>query len=550
MQETFDNLEFPTQPKNTLKITLTNEETGKIDYETELENTVGLIFTQKANMNYKSFASYNNYGFGNPVPGSGITGLWLYDYNPGVTVDNAYTNFTLYSAAGLQYDATNTTKNSTFHVYDVYPSYSIYSNVLYITTFYNDNTVMQIGDSITQGANTTTITGIIDANRIQVASISGWIGQNDAGQTGAALTAYNYQNAITTAGTQGGIYLPQLSGFQQNRAYTWSYEWGTTQGNGVISCVSFNDNASVPELQYGGAAIQVAKVSQMSTLPYWTYAGYKTSGAQKQLHFVNRQTNTNNVVIVNHDDFSLVSQATITNPALGLGYASHDIIYTPANGGWYYVFTTFSGHNFSFRKVVESPSMTFPGTNTVTANMSVPGWENSGYWNIANITSDETYIYMLIYSWQNYQSAILTFDPSTDTIVSIVKNPAGFGGVGGIGDNSGLFNICPVTGKLMTRSGNAYIIEWTSITQPTTQLYISWWQNNQLGSFYPTFLMHQTTSPTDRLVGCDAENSSASNYGNFWELTRGNFYTYAELPVPITKTNTQSLRVSYTLNFA
>lgn len=556
MQEKFNDLKSPVQPKNRMNITLTNVETGKIDYQTEIENTVGLILTQKANMDYKGFAfGPRFYGvFESPYPGTSDIAIQLYNYKPGITADDAYTNLNNYTLNGsVSYDAIDTTRNSTFHVNNVFSTYSTYSNVLGISTF-NVGSNIIAGDSITQGSNTTTVTTVIDANHIQVASISGWIGQNDPGQTGTTLTAFNLLNAVSTSGTQDGIYLPQLSGFNRDRSFTWTYEWGTTQGNGTIASLGFFENGGFPmSLANGGGFIQVAAVPEMylDSNALWSYAGYKTSGSQQQLHFVSRQTNSNNVVVINHDDFSLVTQATITNPSGGWSATQHDILYTPVGGGQYYQIISVSSTSFTFRKCAESGSMTF-GSNTVASLPVIPGWypgSGSSVINFYNWTADETYIYALVYDNNNYQSAIMTFDPSTDTVVSIVKNPAGFGGVGvgGIGDMS-LFNICPVTGKLMTLSG-PYIVEWTSITQPTSNNYIARWDSSVYLSDVRDFIMHQTTTPTDRLVGF-FQTSNSTYLGAFFEMTRGSFYTYAELSVPITKSNTQSLRVSYTLNFA
>jgi len=553
MQETFDNLDLPTLPKNTVKVTLMNEETGAVDYEKEFTNTVGLIATQKANMSYKGFAfdGRSSGVFNAPYPGINNINLQLYNYNPGVTADNAYTNLLQYTLNGsINYDATNKTRNSTFHVYNVFPTYTTFSNVLGTSTFNTSSNVMVAGDSITQGVNTTTIVQIIDANHIQVASISGWIGQNDPGQTGTSETAFCLLNAITTSGTQGGVYLPQLSGFQRNRAYTWTYEWGTTQGNGTISSLGFFENGAVPiAIGNGGGMCHVAAVPEMyNGNSFWSYAGFKTSGAQKQLHFVSRTTNANNVVVVNHDDFSLVTQATITNPTGLWGSNQHDILYTPVGGGQYYGIVSVTSTSITLKKCNESGSMTFGSPFTVTVP-AVPGWyPNNGtsVVNFYNWTADETFIYALVYDNNNFQSGVLKYDPSTDTVVSITKNPAGFGGVGGLGD-SNLFNICPVTGKLITLNG-PYVIEWNSITTPATNNYIARWDNGVYLSDPRDFMMHQTTTPTDRLVGF-YQTGNGTYIGAFFEFTRGNFYTYAELPVPITKTNTQSLRVSYTLNF-
>lgn len=558
MQEKFDNIEGLPQPKNTMKITLTDVATGRIDYETEIENTVGLIQTQKANMDYKgiAFGGRSSGVFNNPYPGQNNMSLNLYNYNPGITSDNAYTNLFQYTLNGTyKYDSVDSTRNSTFHVYNVLPTYLTFSNVLNISSFNVGSNIIMAGDTISQPftSATTTVTSVIDQNHIQVASISGWIGQNDVGQTGTTLTAFNLINAITTSGTQGGIYLPQLSGFQRNRSYTWTYEWGTTQGNGDIWSLGFYDGtSSVPvAVGNGGGFIQVAAVPEMYNLTNYSYAGWKDNGAQKQLHFVSRTGISNNVVVINHDDFSLVSQASISNPTGGWSSTQHDILYTPVGGGQYYQIMSVTSTSMTFRKCAESGSMTF-GSNTTKALPVVPGWypdSGSSTINFYNWTADQSFIYALVYDNNNFQSAILTFDPSTDTVVSIVKNPAGFGGVGGVGD-SALFNICPVTGKLMTLQSNVYIMEWNSITNPTTSNLIGQWINGvYLGSDTKGFLMHQTTSPTDRLVGA-YQTSNSTYLGAFFEMTRGNFYTYAELSVPITKTNTQSLRVSYTLSFA
>ncbi len=557
MQEKFNDLETPAQPKNIMKITLTDAATGHIDYETEIENTVGLIMTQKSNMDYKglAFGPRSSGVFNSPYPGVNNMSLNLYNYNPGITADNAYTNLFNYTLNGSsKYDSVDSTRNSTFHVYNVLPTYLTFSNVLGISSFNTGSNIIMAGDTITQPftSASTTVTSVIDANHIQVASLSGWIGHNDVGQTGTSLTAFNSLNAITTSGTQGGVYLPQLSGFQRNRAYTWTYEWGTTQGNGDIWSLGFYDStSSVPvAVGNGGGFIQVASVPEMASLTNWSYAGWKDNGARKQLHFVSRTGISNNVVVVNHDDFSLVSQASITNPTGGWSSTQHDIIYTPVGGGQYYQIRSVTSTSITFGKCAESGSMTFGGSVTKALPV-VPGWypdSGSSVINFYNWTADQSFIYALVYDNNNFQSAIMTFDPATDTVVSIVKNPAGFGGVGGVGD-SALFNICPVTGKLMTLQSNVYVMEWNSITTPTTSNLVAQWINGVYLNDTKGFIMHQTTSPTDRLV-CAYQTANGTYLGAFFEMTRGNFYTYAELGVPITKTNTQSLRVSYTLSFA
>lgn len=554
MQETFDSLEIPTQPKNTVKITLTDVETGNVDYEKEFNNTVGLIFTQKSNMDYKGFAFDGRYAgvYNAPYPGVNNINLQLYNYNPGLSADNAYTNLLQYTLNGsINYDAVDSTRNSTFHVYNVYSTYLTFSNVIGTSTFNVASNIIMAGDTVTQGVNTTTVVSVIDANHVQLTSIAGWIGQNDNGQTGTTETAFCFLNAITTSGTQGGVYLPQLSSFQRNRGYTWTYEWGTTQGNGLISSLGFYENGAVPiSIGNGGGMCQVAQVPEMYNGNInWSYAGFKTSGAQKQLHFVSRQTNSNNVVVLNHDDFSLVTQSTITNPSGGWSSNQHDILYTPVGGGQYYQIISVSSTSITFKKCNESPSMTF-GSNVTKSIPVVPGWYPANGTSVVqfqNWTADESFIYALVFDNNNYQSGVLKFDPATDTVVSITKNPAGFGGVGGIFDSQ-LWNICPVTGKLISANG-PYIIECTSITQPATLNYIARWDNGVYLGDTRSFMMHQTTSPTDRLVGY-YQTPNGTYLGAFFEFTRGNFYTYAELPVPITKTNTQSLRVSYTLNFA
>jgi hypothetical protein len=536
MEELFENMDFAKQPKNTLKITLKNED-GSIAEELEITNTVCSIAASRANMWYKLMAVAGRYfGLGNPYPGDG-QGLYLVvrSWNPGVTGNNYYLNdYEGYYPFYAPNDANDTTQSKSFYVYQVIDSTHLYVN---------NTALMTAGDTITQGANTTTITSVVDANHIQVASTGGWVGENNNSKF---WTAYNYNNAISTTGTADGVYLPQSSGFTSNRGYTWTYEWGTTQGNGTLSSVAFQSGNNTPSFSQGQGAMQVAATPQFLSSNQWSYAGWKTVCASRQLYLVNRSTTTNNVVILNYTDFSLVSTETMTNPSVaGLGGQVHDIIYTPVGGGQFYAITSNTNHTFTFRTAAESANMTF-GSPTTTASYSVPGWQNSGSTNIYNWTADQTYIYALVYDDANYQTAILKFDPSTNTVVSITKNPSGQGGVGGGNYVSYLFNICPVTGKLFKSASGFYVCEWPSITQPGLQRQVSTLIDGTPTYYYPTFMMEQNT---DRLVFTYYDQTTASYYGAWFELTKGEFDTYAELPSVLTKTNTQSLVISYTLNF-
>ncbi|MGH7974970.1 MAG: hypothetical protein ACREBR_05565 [bacterium] len=547
MEEMFDDLSLMPQPKNTITLTLKNAD-GSIDKEVTVENTVCTIAASRANMWYKltPVGGFNYEGLSNPYPGDG-NGLYLtvMSYNPGVTGGNYYLNtYPGFYPFYAPNDAIDSTQSSTFYVYNVIDATHLY--VLNGTA----NALMQAGDTITQGVNSTTITSVVDANHIQVGSTSGWVGQlNDT----RIWTAWNLNNAISTSGTADGIYLPQSSGAQRNRGFKWTYEWGTTQGNGTLSSVAFQHGNNTPSISGQGTGyIKVGVTPELNLNQFWQYAGWKTVGGARQLYFVNKAVSNNNVTIVNYSDFSLVSQETITNPTVAaFGSVNHDIIYTPVGGGNFYAIVSTAAHTFTYRKAAESGSMTF-GAPVTTATFSVPGWPAGGTVNFENWTADQSFIYAMVYDNSNTQRAILKYDPSTDTVVSITKLPAGLAGAGGGIYVRYMFNICPVTGKLFLSQSGYYVCEWPDITQPGQQRQVSTLQDGNPTYYYPTFMMEQNT---DRLVWTyyqfNGNNSfSISQYGAWYEMTKGEFVTYAELPSTLVKGNTQSLVVSYTLNFA
>jgi hypothetical protein len=160
--------------------------------------------------------------------------------------------------------------------------------------------------------------------------------------------------------------------------------------------------------------------------------------------------------------------------------------------------------------------------------------------------SDGTNIYGLMYNESSNRAAVLTINPVTSAAVSLVPSPISFGL--SIGDSQA-WNICPVTGKLMTIYGQSYIMEFPSITTLDQPAMVAAWLNNQYlnTNAWKTFIMHQTV---DKIIGAYAVDTGESTYyGSFFEFARGNYFTYATLPVIITKSNTQSLRVQYTLHW-
>ena len=358
------------------------------------------------------------------------------------------------------------------------------------------------------------------------------------------VTGYCYQNATVPAGTHGGGYLGVASGLGNYRKRTMTYEWGTTQGNGTIKAVGY-----VPSDMVSGSSdygiLVVGKVPELADTSYYTYAGFKTQGGDKHLYFVTRDKVLNNVVVIKASDRSVVAVKTLTNPSGLWSVSQKDIVYTPVGGGQLYGIVSLqpSSGGFTFRKAAESGSMTFGSDTAVTATLP-GGWASA---TVQAVTSDDTYIYAYVTKNGDAASAILTFDPATDTIVGIVETPTGFGGSSTI--DSQLFNICPNTGKLLTIWNNYRIVEWSGITNPGSMVTIGRWDPAAYNPYasYRTFLHYETA---DRLVGCLANSTYGSaHYGKFLEFNRGNYFTYAVLPVAITKSNTQSLRIEYTLNY-
>jgi hypothetical protein len=469
------------QPKQTFRITLTDDITKKVEKEIVIENVTGTSKQQKFSQMYKYWANGSNGNYSNADHignSSGETNLVLMRDNVGVTVDNAFCNL-------FKYDATN----------NLLPP---------VTT------------------------------------------SESLSEPGSKITGYCYNNATTNTGDKGGIFVASLSGTQRYRAHKWVYEWGTTQANGTINAVGFlPPKALLSSLDR--VLTRLSKVPEIDDL-YYVYAGYKTVGADKHLYFKTHNTTTNNIKVIKAADLSHIATKSVDLGSTW-SYPSHDVIFI--NDSIYVIRSVQVGApGFTFAKGVEASSMTL-GVNTVVTTSFPSGWSEMNFY---SWTSDESFIYALVYNDGNTESAILKFDPTTDTIVSVTKTPSGFGAVGGVLD-SVIFNICPLTGKLFSRAtlaghGSGILLEAPSITQlDQTMFGISSYSNGQYfdTSNDFTFIMEQDANTLVSTIYTTNVGNEV-HQGTWWQFNRGNFFTYASLPSPIVKTNTQSLRVEYTLN--
>jgi hypothetical protein len=422
VQDKLDIIEF-TQPTNTLKVQLIDTATGNVDYETEITNSVSGVLAQIANHYYKYFANNANLTYGHGYPGNSDIYLWLYDTDFGINGTNGYANIFKFRGIAEGYDTVRDVMFYVTAVLDmthlqVYPYYSTrqmqVGDVLTQTAardvtagipfsiqsvtdgthiVVNNTTGMNPGDTISQyptyvsglinyavsttittvtdathlvvgnsvGFNSvsTTITQIVSDNQVAVVSTTGW----SATDEGDHVTGFNYQNALAITGDpRSGTYLPNFpgTGFQRNRAFTYVYEWGTSQANGTISAVSYNQGF-IPQATNNGSAFMIGRVPEMTNLPWYQYLGW-FNGAQKQLYFVSQSgglgSTLNNMVVVNHNDFSLVQQKTLARGATQLLYGINslkDMVYTAIDGYIYgvYNYTTGNPNTLFMQRVLD-----------------------------------------------------------------------------------------------------------------------------------------------------------------------------------------------------
>lgn len=354
-------------------------------------------------------------------------------------------------------------------------------------------------------------------------------------ETGTKVTAYCRALRTTTEGTKGGTYLSSLSGYLPKRQVKFVFEWGTTQGNGTIKSLGFFPSGVYFDTAAYGSAISHVELPELSNTPgYFRYVGFKDiSGPDKTIYFTSTNGSTNNIARYTASTWANVDVRSLSNVGVLNGP-----VYTQSNDSIYAVTTSgvITSGNISLMKTTDS-ALSYGAPFTVTWT-PFAGWSNV---NIYNMFSDDTYIYLWVYQSGGSKSGVIKIDPLTDTVVSqtdwtSVFPTTSFGG--GV-------SICPFTGKCFVPYGtSAGIFESVSISDLTDAIQVVHDLSGSLGSNYTTSVMEQVTG--ELLLHPYINNVYNQK---LLHVPRGNFITYADLAGPITKTNTQSLRVEYTLTY-
>lgn len=349
-------------------------------------------------------------------------------------------------------------------------------------------------------------------------------------ESNSRITGYCRNLNTSTAGTKGGTWSSALSGPVTGRGSKYVWEWGLTQGNGTIAALGlFASN-------YG----LLASPTQVPTyynanLPSGggLYMGYKTVSGVKRLYFRDASTSTNNILIINGTTFE-----TIGNQSLAFGSEFY-YGYSRFAGGYYTTMTgNISSTLLTLKKAAEGGS--FGSAFTVPWTRPV-GWSSQ----LMNaVFCDEDYMYFYV-SDGSTKSVIIRYNPvddsTTTTDVSSIFT--------GAANTTDFLTLCPFTGKLFfynTFFGTNAIFECAGLSDIANVVPVAFTAGSgTAATLQAIFQMNGQLMINFSNNGTDTAN--VYFYRKLWSQPRGNFYTYAELPIPITKTGANSLRIEYTL---
>lgn len=547
IHDKLDNLSIPSVPKNTVKLQLIDNATGKVEHEEDITNSVGGVLTQIANHYYKYFAndpsgSSNFIGGHGQIGASGIY-LWLYDTDFGINNSNGYLNIFKFRGIG---EALDTTRNVQFYVTSVIDSTHLGTAPLYTTRqmqvgdtlvqtaardvtagipfsitsvtdgthlVVNNTTGMTAGDTISQyptyslgnityGVSTTittvtdgthlvvgstsgfnsvstTITQIVSDSEVAVVSTTNWLASDE----GDHVTAYNYQNAqAITSDARTGVYLPNFpgAGFQRDRSYQLVYEWGTSQGNGTVAAISFNEGYIPTVVNGDGTHLLVARVPEMANvLNYFQYMGSKTVSGRYQLYFVSQSgglgTTLNNLAVNNYDDYSLVQQKSLSRGGTTFVFGSNsmkDMVYTSADGYIYGCsgYTSGNPNSLSMQRVLDVLTATDSTSSLTFTIVSVVDSTHMTVNSTTGMNPGDTIV---------QGSATTTITSVTNATQIVVGNTAGFNsmtfGVAATDTTHSIsFTVCYIaSGTQMYISNSAGMSAGDTITQGAATTTIS-----------------------------------------------------------------------------
>lgn len=373
-------------------------------------------------------------------------------------------------------------------------------------------------------------------------------------------------NALNTSssGSKGGVYLPSRSGLTGRRSITNTYEFGTTQANGVIKSIAYmmpGEPFSTIGLGSSNSPAELL-LNPLQGLTYTRYIGYKTSGSDKHLYFRQLQeTPNNNIIIINETDGTLVGNDTLVTPASKdepsiLVASVLETVYCNNN---FITLTNSSNSQLTYKKAPESTLVYGDDINVSFTQLG------TGTVHMSRLTADEQYLYILAQDSTNVY--IIKIDTTTDLVASMIDLGA-YAAAFAIPYSSSLFNVCPFSGKIFFGKDIAntpiYVLA-AGATNGTDIIAISKpyiRQGNYSGYldlYYEKNGKHFTKlwTPNVQLTSIDPSNPNQLNLMTAQAIScciyevqgRGNFLTYADLPTPITKNSNQVVRIQYTLSW-
>jgi hypothetical protein len=392
--------------------------------------------------------------------------------------------------------------------------------------------------------------------------------ESDNNNRNTNLIGQNLNLGVSQTYLKDGVHLPGVSNFT-SRAITYAWEWGTTQGNGTIKSLATFCNVALGIADDANLSPILSNLlSPLVNLTYTRFIGYKTVGADKLFYYRTYQASpTNNIVVVNETTGASVTTKSLPIPASKdetLNQTSYAVgtLQTVFCNSNFYTFTALTNSQITYKKADETV-LTYG--NAINVAFTQLG---TGTVSITRVTADEQYLYFL--AKDTTKLYIIKVDTTTDTVSSIIDLGAYAFRI--FNATNPLFNKCPFTGKLFTSpnyltntAGVDYIYEIPDSLTPAatikpiagnywgissyhlnmlTDMYFE--KNNRHYARWGTSNSAKANIPTITGTTALVYTSSAAIYEI---INRGNFITYAELPTPITKTNSQVLRIQYTLNY-
>ena len=372
------------------------------------------------------------------------------------------------------------------------------------------------------------------------------------------LNMVGYCNNLGTAlsDSKTGAFLASASIYNKGgMTYTW--EWATTQGNGTIKSLGFvlNQNSY---LSYNPYLFTPYAANIPNLKSYQHYIGCATVGADKIFYF--RTFNVggiNNIVSIKETDFSTVETLSLNIAGAGGLNGSDNSLYVEGDtlfvNNNFYTITAISGTNLTFKKAPKSTLIYGSAINIPYTSIA------TGTHYVESITSDDRYIYALIKASTGNKSMIVTIDTQTDTVTTVVDTTAGIGYYSASNFSNWVkLSKCPFTPDLIFYQTGSTYTSYAGQYFISTNKFLGGYQftnTNSASSYCDMFYQKNGgvyfkscsySAPIGIGVGGSIQypekhcNAIFRCFG-----INSNILTYAELPAPVTKTASQSMRIQY-----